>query len=336
MAENSDIFSGLGDFNTREFIEELAIESGCPTIDVFEDVILGALMKKEDGTEITPAATDPFLQPTPEFFDDIGRKRKQPELVAPVVVKSEQDLTVRPPTTASSLPVAPRSSSKAAPTIEPQPHSRPQRNAAKAASSVNADLVSFDASPEEVERINKRQKRLIKNRESAMLSRQRKKAYVDDLERRLELLEQENQELKAKLYTLSCSMPTPSPPLLSATPSPPPGGKAGAGRAAATYKAFALVILFGFFTSAFLPNSFISDSDPARFLATAPISNSQQRGINFGAEHVGRKLLSQDTLLLDGPVSSATLALLAGAEPGQAPVQGPKLNAFFPITSLKM
>jgi FtsZ-binding cell division protein ZapB len=49
----------------------------------------------------------------------------------------------------------------------------------------------------------KRQRRLIKNRESAQASRQRKKSHIDDLERRVKELSSENTSLKENLTSLS-------------------------------------------------------------------------------------------------------------------------------------
>ena len=42
----------------------------------------------------------------------------------------------------------------------------------------------------------KRQQRMIRNRESASLSRQRRKAHLEEVERRNEFLEKENSNLK--------------------------------------------------------------------------------------------------------------------------------------------
>jgi chromosome segregation ATPase len=51
--------------------------------------------------------------------------------------------------------------------------------------------------PEEQKRF-KRQRRLIKNRESAQLSRMRKKAYVDELERQIADLKEEKDEIRRR------------------------------------------------------------------------------------------------------------------------------------------
>jgi hypothetical protein len=67
----------------------------------------------------------------------------------------------------------------------------------------------------------KRQKRLMKNRESAQMSRNRKKAYLDELERKINSLSEDNQRLlaenghlRAELDQLRGGRPAP-PPLLS-------------------------------------------------------------------------------------------------------------------------
>jgi len=49
----------------------------------------------------------------------------------------------------------------------------------------------------------KRQRRLIKNRESAQASRQRKKSHIDELERRVKDLSEENHSLKDNVSTLT-------------------------------------------------------------------------------------------------------------------------------------
>ncbi len=48
--------------------------------------------------------------------------------------------------------------------------------------------------------------RLIKNRESAQLSRERRRAYIDQLEARIRQLESENGQLKAENTTLRTSL----------------------------------------------------------------------------------------------------------------------------------
>jgi len=55
----------------------------------------------------------------------------------------------------------------------------------------------------EEERLQKRQKRLIKNRESAQLSRLRKKLYIEDLEKKVCTLTSENEGLTKKIQSLT-------------------------------------------------------------------------------------------------------------------------------------
>jgi hypothetical protein len=71
----------------------------------------------------------------------------------------------------------------------------------------------FDMFVEEITRVRpltyaeekelKRQKRLIKNRESAQASRQRKKSYIDELEAEIKKLKQENTLLSSQVHGLS-------------------------------------------------------------------------------------------------------------------------------------
>lgn len=53
------------------------------------------------------------------------------------------------------------------------------------------------------EKTLKKQKRLIKNRESAQASRQKKKQYVEDLERNYKNVSEENERLRTTVETLS-------------------------------------------------------------------------------------------------------------------------------------
>jgi len=59
-----------------------------------------------------------------------------------------------------------------------------------------------DLSPNEKQQFT-RQRRLIKNRESAQASRQRKKSYIEDLERKVNELVNENAQLKQTVTTLT-------------------------------------------------------------------------------------------------------------------------------------
>ncbi|XP_062200069.1 bZIP transcription factor TRAB1-like [Phragmites australis] len=56
---------------------------------------------------------------------------------------------------------------------------------------------------------DRRKKRMIKNRESAARSRARKQAYVRELEREVQLLQQENESLRVKYEQLRVSVEVP-------------------------------------------------------------------------------------------------------------------------------
>lgn len=61
--------------------------------------------------------------------------------------------------------------------------------------------------------VERRQKRMIKNRESAARSRARKQAYTNELENKVSRLEEENERLKKQkaLNMMLCSVPLPEP-----------------------------------------------------------------------------------------------------------------------------
>ncbi|CAN6205190.1 unnamed protein product [Urochloa humidicola] len=58
---------------------------------------------------------------------------------------------------------------------------------------------------------DRRKKRMIKNRESAARSRARKQAYVRELEKEVQFLQQENESLRAKYEELRVSVEVPVP-----------------------------------------------------------------------------------------------------------------------------
>ncbi|XP_062193262.1 bZIP transcription factor TRAB1-like [Phragmites australis] len=70
---------------------------------------------------------------------------------------------------------------------------------------------------------DRRKKRMIKNRESAARSRARKQAYILELEREVQLLQQENESLRVKYEQLrvSVEVPVPMKKTLQRTPSAP-------------------------------------------------------------------------------------------------------------------
>jgi len=65
------------------------------------------------------------------------------------------------------------------------------------------DTISSKCIPPEEEKQIKRQKRLIKNRESAQLSRLRKKIYIEDLERKVNHLTSDNEALNKQVLMLN-------------------------------------------------------------------------------------------------------------------------------------
>ena len=68
---------------------------------------------------------------------------------------------------------------------------------------ITSSLTATHALTEEEERQLKRQKRLIKNRESAQLSRQRKKQYMEELEKKVENLNATNESLAEQVSSLT-------------------------------------------------------------------------------------------------------------------------------------
>ena len=97
------------------------------------------------------------------------------------------------------------------------------------------ETAATDADDETPESDDKKRARLVRNRESAMLSRQRKKQYVDDLERRHRLARSANGELQRLVQRLiaECeglrhhlSLATGDPPVARGhiLPHPPPPG----------------------------------------------------------------------------------------------------------------
>ncbi|KAK9122538.1 hypothetical protein Sjap_012140 [Stephania japonica] len=59
------------------------------------------------------------------------------------------------------------------------------------------------------EKVERKHKRMIKNRESAARSRARRKAYTNELENKISRLEEENRRLKEEKQSSSPCVPTP-------------------------------------------------------------------------------------------------------------------------------
>ena len=62
--------------------------------------------------------------------------------------------------------------------------------------------VSVSLAPQEIPETARKQQRLMKNREAALMSRQRRKDYMKQLEGRVTVLSKENDELKKKIESL--------------------------------------------------------------------------------------------------------------------------------------
>jgi len=65
------------------------------------------------------------------------------------------------------------------------------------------DFEDFDKDCSDQEETSKRQRRLVKNREAAQLFRQRQKAYIQNLEKKVNDLNFENQQHRSKVELLT-------------------------------------------------------------------------------------------------------------------------------------
>jgi len=139
---------------------------------------------------------------TPEY-DNIFPQVKQ-EPVSPTTLVPESEPYFPPQRKRD------RSIGKESAASLPQPVSTPVSSPPIASSDLLKQqvLASFNNSnrgsstPDE-ERQLKRQRRLVKNRESAQLSRLRKKIYIEELEKKVNLLSTENETLKKQLALIS-------------------------------------------------------------------------------------------------------------------------------------
>jgi hypothetical protein len=129
-------------------------------------------------TQAVPSASPPFCESPPMTPDAIFA-----EMDVPFVIKEEYP--------------APRSVSP----LDSNPPRELKTSKGKGCESrKKVDTVPSQTSEEE--RQLKRQRRLVKNRESAQLSRMRKKIYIDDLEGKVSTLMTENAALKEEVLSL--------------------------------------------------------------------------------------------------------------------------------------
>jgi len=112
----------------------------------------------------------------------------------PVVVKKEKKLTGRKRTTRPKDPVTP--------SLLSQGEKLTNLSSQKLEEYVKSLSATRPLTPEEEKQL-KKQRRLIKNRESAQLSRQKKKQYVEDLEKTVQSLRSENNALNEQVGNLT-------------------------------------------------------------------------------------------------------------------------------------
>jgi hypothetical protein len=157
----------------------------CPDLASISDAELFKYFLNDDigqsYTQAVPSSSPPFYESPPMTPDPIFS-----EIDAPFVIKEEYCLLHSPSGTNGSPSKGITGPMKAK-------SIRGYESRRKA--------YSFQQSSEE-ERQIKRQRRLVKNRESAQLSRMRKKIYIDDLEGKVSTLMTENSSLKAEVLNL--------------------------------------------------------------------------------------------------------------------------------------
>eukprot|EP01089_Gocevia_fonbrunei_P023300 TRINITY_DN976_c0_g1_i1.p1 TRINITY_DN976_c0_g1~~TRINITY_DN976_c0_g1_i1.p1 ORF type:complete len:514 (-),score=123.03 TRINITY_DN976_c0_g1_i1:86-1627(-) len=205
----------MGDFDTSLYDENVDLSDVWDFFDfndnqTLEDLDLKPLISSEPIPISSPTTTDSSAPSTPDQIPF----QSQPQQFFPTYLNAPQippqmppqiPLQSLPPGVPNSLylpisplpPTLPRSVN----VIKTEPLSNPRsRVSGTKRSRANQDLENTtDQSSAEMKRL----KRMRRNRESAQKSRQKKKEYVDTLEQKVELLQNENLMLKQQVATLS-------------------------------------------------------------------------------------------------------------------------------------
>jgi hypothetical protein len=200
------------------------------SVDSFDDLELLLPENLKNGDSSSPLSSLPASPPHNELEEPLWKSSSNPgfapTVVPPVAIKIEQvdDFPMLPhdvkPISRASEPTKESTetiSNSKRTTRRKRSRTEQEDSDSSVSSPVKHMKPSSPSSPqdikpnlphgptltEEEERKLKRQKRLLKNRESAQLSRQRKKQYVEELEKKLETLTTSNDSLNEQVNHLS-------------------------------------------------------------------------------------------------------------------------------------
>lgn len=149
-----------------------------------------------------PANTAPVQQPlAKDATPMVYHPQAMPNYVAAPVNKQQQAPQPDLEETGTKKKAAKRRRGDSKAAAEAQARTSPVEQPSTNPSPVPDQSLSDDAAPT-TEKEAKRQKRLIKNRESAQASRERKKAYVQGLEKKMNDLSNKNSSLNNRVLTL--------------------------------------------------------------------------------------------------------------------------------------